>query len=442
MAHYAVAGMLVLSMWTAANAQDESRGWSCDNAGRVCAIDTAPPCCRVGACQGLPGGGGTTNIGQAASADECLTMGRDFIANDARSEGFESNGISFEMDIAEGGTGQCLIKENYFAENTNTNTDWVQCPLDCSDLPVTLDASVTDAIGPECEMCTECSPCQPGGLVAPDVEAPISLNAEIVDYPEGSAERTAFSNSFASDVAAVLEVEASRVEVTGLESGSLVAQFKVKPSISGVPLQPQALADKFSDPGVILAGVESAAAIALDDIKQTAMACNSPDVLEMIVNCTLYSVENIEKFANLTLYVAQQAQDGAASAQNAVDSETIEGAAGDATSAQQSTLAAQSAIDVFGQQFCASTCAVALQPRWLRCNRGLFMANPLSTALTPFAGIANVFCGMGDREMTGPQVTSVITSGAAPAPSTSDGSVVGPTVAVLMVVFARGQNVL
>ena len=150
-------------------------------------------------------------------------------------------------------------------------------------------------------------------------------------------------------------------------------------------------------------------------------------MLEMIVNCTLYSVENIDNFANLTLYVAQQAQDGAASAQSAVDSETVEGAAGDATSAQQSTLAAQSAIDVFGQQFCASTCAVALQPRWLRCNRGLFMANPLSTALTPFAGIANVFCGMGDREMTGPQVTSAITSGAAPAPSRRGAYPLGPS---------------
>ena len=69
------------------------------------------------------------------------------------------------------------------------------------------------------------------------VKSEVKLNVDVASIPEGSPARAAFEKSFASDVASKLGgIDASRVVITGVKSGSAIVAFTVLPDPSGAPL--------------------------------------------------------------------------------------------------------------------------------------------------------------------------------------------------------------
>ena len=236
-------------------------------------------------------------------------------------------------------------------------------------------ANAEAAVGPPCVPGDPCSPLQPPGpdgvaLVAPSLEAAITLDADIASIgTEGSDTYNTFVETFEADMAAVLNVDAEQVEVTSVEPGSISCGFTVRPS-GGTPVTPTDLAASFQAPGVSLGGVQTAVALAVEDIVQQAAACNSPEILETVLNCTTFALENAEGIANFTLDL----QEAISSAENPEDVGTI----------------AREQVAIFFEmraEFCDSTCAVPLGPQWAMCDSGLYMIVQMRTALSPFAGL-------------------------------------------------------
>ena len=90
----------------------------------------------------------------------------------------------------------------------------------------------------------------PPGLLRAEVTVAVDLAA----IAEGTTERATFEADFARDVAALLAVEAARVVIESIVSGSVVVTFAVLPAADGSGLPPSALEDAFAGGGVQLAG--------------------------------------------------------------------------------------------------------------------------------------------------------------------------------------------
>ena len=236
-------------------------------------------------------------------------------------------------------------------------------------------AEAEAAVGPECDPGDPCSPLQPAGpdgvaLAAPSLHASITLDADIASIgTEGSATYSTFVEMFEADMAAVLNVDAEQVEVTSVEPGSISCGFTLRPS-GGTPVAPTDLAAAFQAPGVSLGGVQTAAALAVGDIVQQAAACNSPEILETVLNCTMFALGNAEGIANFTLDL----QEAISNAENPEDVGAI----------------AREQVAIYFEmraEFCDSTCAVPLGPQWAMCDSGLYMIAQMRAALSPFAGL-------------------------------------------------------
>ena len=218
-------------------------------------------------------------------------------------------------------------------------------------------ANASAAVGPACVAGSACSPFQVGvgpngvAMVAPDLVAAIMLNADISSIgANGSPTYVAFVDAFEADVATALGIGIDQVEVTSLAAGSISAHFRVKPSSTGVPVSPSLLASTFSSSGVSLGGVFSSSTLALEDIAQQAAACNSPDVLDTIVECTNFLLTNV---AEIALGLTPE-----------------------------------------NNTYCNSTCAQSLEPTWLMCNTGNFMSVPMRSPLEAPAQMLGTSCGM------------------------------------------------
>ena len=239
-------------------------------------------------------------------------------------------------------------------------------------------AAATAVVGPPCVPGDPCSPLQEPGedgvaLVAPSVQAAITLDADVASIGvEGSDSYTSFVDAFEADMASVLGVDVEQVEVTSVEAGSIRCGFAVRPSAVGMPVPPTALASSFSEPGVSLGGIQTAAALAAEDIAQQAAACNSPDVLSTIVNCTRFAVNNAVRIANFTL----ELQEAVSGAEDVEDVGAIAQGLGAAFFGLRS-------------DFCNSTCAVPLDPQWKMCNQGLYMLAQMQAALRPSVTLLN-----------------------------------------------------
>ncbi len=239
-------------------------------------------------------------------------------------------------------------------------------------------AAATAVVGPPCVPGDPCSPLQEPGedgvaLVAPSVQAAITLDADVASIGvEGSDTYTSFVDAFEADMASVLSVDVEQVEVTSVEAGSIRCGFAVRPSAGGMPVPPTALASSFSEPGVSLGGVQTAAALAVEDIAQQAAACNSPDVLSTIVNCTRFAVNNAVRIANFTL----ELHEAVSGAEDVEDVGAIARGLG-------------AAFFELRSDFCNSTCAVPLDPQWKMCNQGLYMLAQMQAALRPSVTLLN-----------------------------------------------------
>lgn len=206
----------------------------------------------------------------------------------------------------------------------------------------------------------------------------------------------AFAASFETDMATLLEINASRVELRAVRPGSLIADFAIAAS-ENAPLSAESLADTFNSPGVIIANLQSEVAILLDDIKETAAMCNSPESAEILVTC---SVAAAELAGGLDALLADLSNrwSGEAESRNLSSIENVQ--------------ASQTQIDEWAAQYCASECNATLRPMWLGCNRGVYVLPKLSTALVPFAFLLDGFCGMLDDHMTGPSASDAIINAA------------------------------
>lgn len=102
-----------------------------------------------------------------------------------------------------------------------------------------------------------------------------------------------------------LGVSPDRVEVMSFEAGSLKSRFKVKGRPNS-PVSKEQVATAFVDPGAPLGGWESLTAVLLKDIAETAMACNSPEVAEIINKCGDYVWNNFDEFATLLIATAKE----------------------------------------------------------------------------------------------------------------------------------------
>lgn len=238
--------------------------------------------------------------------------------------------------------------------------------------------AATAVVGPPCVPGDPCSPLQEPGedgvaLVAPSVQAAITLDADVASIGvEGSDTYTSFVDAFEADMASVLSVDVEQVEVTSVEAGSIRCGFAVRPSAGGMPVPPTALASSFSEPGVSLGGIQTAAALAAEDIAQHAAACNSPDVLSTIVNCTRFAANNAVRIANFTL----ELQEAVSGAEDVEDVGAIARGLG-------------AAFFELRSDFCNSTCAVPLDPQWKMCNQGLYMLAQMQAALRPSVTLLN-----------------------------------------------------
>ena len=82
------------------------------------------------------------------------------------------------------------------------------------------------------------------------------------------------------------------------EAGSLKSRFKVKGTPDS-PVSKEQVATAFAQPGESLGGFESITAIFAKDIVETALACNSPEVAEIIEQCGSYVWDHKLEFAKL-----------------------------------------------------------------------------------------------------------------------------------------------
>ena len=101
----------------------------------------------------------------------------------------------------------------------------------------------------------------PPGLLRAEVTVAVDLAA----IAEGTAERAAFEADFARDVAALLGVDAARVVIESIVSGSVVVTFAVLPGADGSGLPPSALEDAFAGGGVQLAGFAATGLLVEED---------------------------------------------------------------------------------------------------------------------------------------------------------------------------------
>ena len=64
---------------------------------------------------------------------------------------------------------------------------------------------------------------------------------------KGTDARANFDKAFSEDMAALLQIDASRVRVTGVTAGSVVVAFGIAPDEAGAPFNADALTTAFED---------------------------------------------------------------------------------------------------------------------------------------------------------------------------------------------------
>ena len=197
-------------------------------------------------------------------------------------------------------------------------------------------------------------------------------------------------------MASLLNISTSRVELLSVRQGSLVADFAIAAS-AAAPVSAESLAETFNSPGAIIANLQSEVAILLDDIKETAVMCNSPESAQILVTCSEAAAELAGGFEALLADLADRWGSEA-------DSRSV--------GTIENIQASQAQIDEWAAQYCSSACNATLRPMWLGCNRGVYVLPKLSVALVPFAFLLDGFCDMLDEDMTGPSASDAIINAA------------------------------
>ena len=90
------------------------------------------------------------------------------------------------------------------------------------------------------------TPCRADVGVA--VQAAVTLEVDIESITEGSPERLQFEESFIADMAGILGIQSSRVQITSISGGSAVVDFVVLPAADGSSLPAADLEATFNDP--------------------------------------------------------------------------------------------------------------------------------------------------------------------------------------------------
>ena len=172
----------------------------------------------------------------------------------------------------------------YWVNGTlNATSTCVQCPIGRADMDSDSTTECTDCIvGTYCALGTSVPAlCADIGQMDEDddpstactadagvaVDAEVTLEVDIASIPEGSPEREAFETSFISDMALLLGVERSQIQIRGIDAGgrrrmqaagetSVAVEFSVLPGLDGSSLPTASLEAAFENP-VAIAGVSA-----------------------------------------------------------------------------------------------------------------------------------------------------------------------------------------
>lgn len=109
---------------------------------------------------------------------------------------------------------------------------------------------------------TPCVICPLGFVVSADslfcqaaIVLAVTVDANIESMPAGSAPRQQFNDEFAATVADVLEINVTRINLLGVEAGSVIVHLEILPSTDDIADSPSALAETFiqlfSSPGAL-----------------------------------------------------------------------------------------------------------------------------------------------------------------------------------------------
>lgn len=80
------------------------------------------------------------------------------------------------------------------------------------------------------------------------LQASISLDVAIDTIAPGTVEREIFEEEFISDMAMAVGVSPDRIVVLGIEGGSAIVTFEIRPSIDGQALPENVLSRAFENP--------------------------------------------------------------------------------------------------------------------------------------------------------------------------------------------------
>eukprot|EP01043_Picozoa_sp_COSAG02_P024849 COSAG02_NODE_1374_length_13005_cov_5.606152_12_plen_578_part_01 len=165
----------------------------------------------------------------------------------------------------------CLAGQYWENATANAMSQCVQCPAgkvdsDSDSITPCVDCNITQycgegAVSPV--LCTDSgavdddsdpsTPCVTEVLGTAAVEAEVTLDLDINNLGSASA-RADFDERFKTDMATLLNIDATRVQVSGIHGGSVVVAFIVLPAPDGSSLTPAQLEAAFNSGVVSLAG--------------------------------------------------------------------------------------------------------------------------------------------------------------------------------------------
>ena len=169
----------------------------------------------------------------------------------------------------------CLAGQYWEAATEDSTSQCIECPAGKADSDSDSPAGCVDcAVGEYCAegtvvpvLCADTgsidddddptTPCVTGvegTAVAIDAEVTLDLDIEILSNPSSRAN---FDELFKADMATLLGIDASRVQVSGVSGGSVVVTFMILPAADGTSFATADLEAAFNSGAVSLAGADA-----------------------------------------------------------------------------------------------------------------------------------------------------------------------------------------
>ena len=155
-------------------------------------------------------------------------------------------------------------------------SDWTNCSMTCGNgtrsqtyYPHSVDLTVWDGsacpwkMGAMQQQDCNVDPCPPAGTIS----ASLTLAGSVADLP------VSFASAFVDDIATLLSVQKTQVNVDSIVDGSVIVQFSVVPSTDGTRVSPSALISVFSLPGVRIANTTITAGVVGISVQPDATNC-------------------------------------------------------------------------------------------------------------------------------------------------------------------------